>query len=158
MKRKFLCLILALAILSGIFAGCDTIGETVGEIADNVANAAKAELEKQVRAVFEEYKVDMVELKTAAGKLNDGEGKFQFFCAVLVRAENDALPQACAKALANPFQDSGVVLQTGSAIASPYLVKKDLSYKFTGFDDGSTYYTVYVYSAVDPQAILDSVK
>ena len=154
MNQKFLCLLLALVMLTGILAGCGT----VGEIAGNVADVAKAELEKQVRAVLEEYKVDMVELRTTAGKLNDGEGSFQFFCAVLVRAENKALPQACADALANPFQDAGIMPQTGSTIESPYLVKKDLSYKFTGFDDGSTYYTIYVYSAVDPQAFLDSLK
>lgn len=154
MIKKLLCLMLALVMLLGIFTGC----EAVGEIAGNVADAAKAELEKQVQIVLEEYKVDMVELKTTAGKLNDGEGAFQFFCAVLVRSDNDALPRACAQALAKPFQDAGVLVQTDSKIESPYLVKKDLSYKFTGFDDGSTYYTIYVYSAVDPQAILDSLK
>lgn len=154
MKRKFLCLILALAILAGAFTGC----AIAGEIAGNVADVAKAELEKQVKAKLAEYKVDVVELKTAAGKLNDDAEPFHFFCAVLVRAENNAIPKACADALTKNFQDVGAVLQTGSAIESPYLVKKSLSYKFNGFDDGNTYYTIYIYSAVDPQAFLDSLK
>ena len=154
MKRKLLCLLLALAMLLGTLTGCGA----VGEIAGNVADAARSELEKQVQTMLAEYKVDVVELKTTAGKLNDGEGTFQFFCAVLVRAENDAIPQSCAAALDKTFQDAGVMPQTGSAIESPYLVKKSLSYKFTGFDDGSTYYTIYVYSAVDPQSLLDSIK
>lgn len=151
MKYKLLSLLLALVMLMGVFTGC----ETVSEIAGNVADVAKAELEKQVRAVLEEYKVDVVELKTTAGKLNDGEGQFQFFCAVLVRAENDTIPQSCATALGNVFQKSGIIPQTGSAIESSYLEKKSLSYSFTGFDDGSTYYTIYVYSAVDPEALLN---
>lgn len=154
MKRKLLCLLLSLVMLLSILTGCGA----VGEIAGNVADAAQAELEKQVQAMLAEYKVDVVELKTTAGKLNDGEEAFQFFCAVLVRAENDAIPQSCAAALDKTFQDAGVVLQTGSAIESPYLAKKTLSYKFTAFDDGSTYYTIYVYSAVDPQALLNSGK
>lgn len=154
MKQKLLCLLLALVMLASILSGCGA----AGEIAGNVADVAKAELEKQVRAVLAEYKVDVVELKTTAGKLNDGEGQFQFFCAVLVRAENDTIPQSCASTLGKVFQDAGLLVQTGSAIESPYLAKKSLTYKFTGFDDGSNYYTIYVYSAVDPQALLDSKK
>lgn len=154
MKHKFFCLLLALMLLMSTLAGCGA----VSEIADNVANAAKTELENQVKAMLAEYKVDVVELKTAAGTLNDDAEPFHFFCAVLVRSENDAIPKACADALSKNFQDAGVVLQTGSAIDSPHLVKKSLAYKFTGFDDGSTYYTIYIYSAVDPQVLLDSIK
>lgn len=151
MKHKLFALVLALVMLASLFTGCGA----VGEIAGNVADVAKAELEKQVRAVLNEYKVDVIELKTVAGKLNDQEGKFQFFCAVLVRSDNIAGPQSCADALGKVFQVSGLTNQTASAIESPYLVNKTLSYTYSAFDDGSTYYTIYVYTAVDPEALLN---
>lgn len=151
MKRKLLSLLLAVLMLGCVFAGCDA-----GEIAGSVADAAKAELEKQVQAVLAEYKMDIIELKTTVGKLNDEGGSVQFFCAVLVRAENDAVPQSCADALGKIFEASGVTLQTGSAVKNTYLVNKDLSYSYTSFSDGSTYYTIYAYSSVVPDDLLST--
>ena len=80
MNRKYISLVLALMLVLSLFTGC----EAVGQIAGSVADAAIAELETQIRAILEEYKMDVIELKTTAGKLNDGEGDIQFFCAVLV--------------------------------------------------------------------------
>ncbi len=144
MKPKLFSLLLIAALLLSCLTGCST----VGEIAGNVADAAKKELENQVKAVVEEYKMEVVELKTLTGKLNDRAGDVQFFCAILVRAENTTIAQSCADALDKIFQDAGVMAQSGSRIESPYLTKKDLSYTFTGFDDGSNYVTVYVYTAL----------
>lgn len=151
MNRKLISLILVLTLALCILSGCDT----VGEIAGNVADAAMKELENQVRAVMEEYKMDVIELKTTAGKLNSGSGDLQIFCAVLVRSDNDAVPQTCADTLAKVFPQSGVTVQTAAAIESPYLTEKELSYSFTGFGNGDTYYTIYVYTALDAGELLN---
>ena len=80
MFKKICALILALGLLLAL-AGC---GEVAGEIAGNVADAAMKELENQVKLTFEKYKVEVIEFKTAAGKISNASGDTQFFCAALI--------------------------------------------------------------------------
>lgn len=143
MNRKILSLILALLLLAGILSGC---GEVASEIAGNVADAAMKELETQIKATFEKYKVDVIELKSAVGRLNGSGDEVQFFCAALVRSDSDALPQSCADALSKLFHDAGMTRQYSSQIVSQYLEHKDLSFKFDDFAEGETYYMVYAYT------------
>ena len=77
--RKLICGILCLVLVLGL-CGCST----VGELAQGAADAAVQELEKQVKQTLEKNKVEMVQMKTAFGKLNDDGGKLQMFCAVFV--------------------------------------------------------------------------
>ena len=62
--KKILAFVLTAMLTLGLFAGCDA----VGEIAGNVADAAKAELEKQIQTTLEKHKVNVIELGTAVGK------------------------------------------------------------------------------------------
>ena len=141
--KKVLALILALMMILSL-AGC---GEVAGDIAGNVAEAAKKELENQIRITFEKYKVDIVEMKTAVGQLNGESGKNQFFCAVLVKSDSDAIPQSVADTLGKVFSDAGVTPQGGasSAVVNDYLEHKSITYKFESFYDGNQYYTVWCY-------------
>ena len=140
--RKVLSLILVLALLCGALCGCDA----VGEIAGGVAEAAKAELEKQIKETLGKYKVEIVELKTAVGKLNDDSKSLQFFCAALVKAESDALAKASLSALNRVFEQTGIMPQTGNRVESPYLVHKEVVFDHEDFSDG-TYYTIYAYNS-----------
>lgn len=142
-----LSMILILALMLTVFAGC---GETVGEIAGSVADVAKAELEKQIKDLLEEYKVDVIELKTAVGELNGSDGKLQFFCGVLVEAKSETALQSCADALAKVFEDAGVQPQTGSKVDSPYLEHKEVTFKFSEFKDSKDYYLIYAYTSKLP--------
>ena len=142
MFRKFTALVLALLIL-GSLAGC---GEVAGDIAGNVADVAMKELENQVKATFEKYKVDVIELKPVVGKLSGTSGDIQFFCAALVESDSEAVPQSVADALSKIFHDAGITVQTGSKVESPYLEHKELSFKYDGFGDGKTYYAVWCYT------------
>lgn len=140
MARKVVSLVLAAFMLCGIFAGCNA----VGEIAGNVADAAMKELENQVKATLEKNKVNVVELKTAIGKLNDDGSEMQFFCAALVKSDTDTVVNGAAEAMGAVFEKSGVLVQTGSKVESEYLVHKDITFKHSDFSDG-TYYVIYVY-------------
>jgi hypothetical protein len=140
MVRKVVSLVLAAFMLCGIFAGCNA----VGEIAGNVADAAMKELENQVKATLEKNKVNVVELKTAIGKLNDDGSEMQFFCAALVKSDTDTVVNGAAEAMGAVFEKSGVLAQTGSKVESEYLVHKDITFKHSDFSDG-TYYVIYVY-------------
>ena len=140
MIRKVVSLVLAVLMLCGIFAGCNA----VGEIAGNVADAAMKELENQVKATLEKNKVNVVELKTAIGKLNDEGSEMQFFCAALVKSDTDTVVNGAAEAMGAVFEKSGVLVQTGSKVESEYLVHKDITFKHSDFSDG-TYYVIYVY-------------
>lgn len=153
MIRKVVSLVLAALLLCGIFAGCNA----VNEIADSVVNAAKAELENQIKGKLEEYKVDAVELKTAFGKLNDEGGKYQFFCAVLVKSDSEALPKAAADALVKLFPSAGLVSQNGSKVENAHLVHKDITYNHSDFSSGN-YYTIYVYTSLSLDALKDLAK
>ena len=140
MVRKVVSLVLAAFMLCGIFAGCNA----VGEIAGNVADAAMKELENQVKATLEKNKVNVVELKTAIGKLNDDGSEMQFLCAALVKSDTDTVVNGAAEAMGAVFEKSGVLVQTGSKVESEYLVHKDITFKHSDFSDG-TYYVIYVY-------------
>ena len=142
MFKKVCALFLALSLVLAL-AGC---GEVAGEIAGNVADAAKKELENQVKSTFEKYKIEILDMKTAVGKLGGESGDIQFFCAVLVQSDSDAIPQSAADTLSKLFHDAGIHVQTGSEISNSYLQNKELTYKFDGFGDGQTYYTVWCYT------------
>ncbi len=141
MSRKIIILVLILSLGVCMFSGCDA----ATKFTDDVSQTAKAELEKLVKSTLEKNKIDVVEVKTAVGKLND-TGKLQFFCAALVKANSDSIPQTCADALGKIFEDAGLKVQTAPAVDSPYLVHKTVTFKHTDYTDG-TYYMVYAYQS-----------
>ena len=156
--KKWIAFILALCCLGAFFGGCND----VANIAGNVVEAAKAELVSQVQATLEQYKVEVVEIKPLVGKLNDGGGQLQFFCAALIKANSPELVQDCTEAIGNIFGNSGYMKQEGSKVESDLLVHKTLQYAHTDFSGGN-YYTVYVYAAdlggiVDLDAIQAKVE
>ena len=148
--KKFITFLLILTLLTSL-AGC---GEVAGEIAGNVAEAARKELENQIKQTFETYKIDILDMKSAVGKLNDANGDIQFFCAVLVQSESPAIPQSAADTLAKLFHDAGIHVQSGAKIDNDYLQNKELSFKLEG--DGATHYTVWFYT--DKLPTLEDLK
>ena len=142
MLKKFTALVLALLMVFTL-AGC---GGVAGEIAGNVADAAKQELENQIKKTFETYKIEILDMKTTVGKLNGSNSDIQFFCAVLVQSDSSALPQSAADTLSKLFHDAGITVQTGAEIENAYLEHKELSFKYDSFSDGKTYYCVWFYT------------
>ena len=140
MMKKFLALLLALLTVFGM-AGC---GEVAGDIAGNVAEAAKKELENQIKQTFETYKMEILDMKSAVGKLNGDGDEIQFFCAVLVQSDSPAIPQSAADALSKLFHDAGIQLQSGAKVESSYLQHKDLTFKQEG--NGTSHYAVWFYT------------
>ena len=138
--KKFISLLLAAVLCVTVFAGCS---ETTGKIASSVAEAARKELEVQVKAALEENKLEVIEIKTAIGKLNDTADN-QYFIAALVRTEKTDLIEASLKALDMVFNDTGCIPENDSKIDCEHLAHKDLSYQREDFTDG-TYFTVYAY-------------
>ncbi len=143
MKRKMISMLLAAAMLCLMACGCSV----VGDIAGNVADAAAAELENQLKGTLEKHKVEVVELKTAFGQLNgEDEKALQFFCAALIKCASVTAAENCAKALDVVFEKAGSMTQSGSRVESEYLVHKTVAYDHTDFSGGN-YYTVYVYNS-----------
>ena len=140
MFKKLFSLVLVLFLLAGM-VGCN---EVAGEIAGNVADAAKKELENQVKQAFETYKLEILDMKSAVGKLNGDSEDIQFFCAVLVQSDSPLVPQSVADTLSKLFHDAGVQLQSGAKVESGYLQHKDLTFKLEG--DGATHYAVWFYT------------
>ena len=142
MKLRLIPLILIVSVFLS-FGSCRGV---VGDIAGNVADAALKELEVQIRKTVEEYKVDVVEVKSAVGRLNnESDSRMQFFCGVLVRSNSDALPKGGAEALEGLFEQSGIQKQTESQIENPLLVNKKIAFKHSDFSSGD-YYMIWVYS------------
>ena len=137
--RKIIAFALIAACIMGLFAGC---GDVVSEVADSVLTAAKAELEKQIQAKVQEYKVTVLETKTVFGDLNGG--KYQFYCAFLVQTDSESSASDCAEGLGKVFENSGFVKQTESKVQSDKLVNKEITYDNADFT-ADNYYTVYVY-------------
>lgn len=141
MIRKICILLLTAALALGAFTGC---GETVGEIAGSVAEAAMEELEEQVKTALEKNKVDVIEMKTVFGKLNDDGSKAQFFCAALIRSDATDIPAAAAEAVGKLVTEAGLLQQSGSKVESPYLIHKTVEFKHTDFSEGN-YYVIFAY-------------
>ena len=141
MIRKICIFLLTLVVALGAFTGCS---DTVGEIAGNVADAAMEELEKQVKSALEKNKVDVIEMKTVFGKLNDEGSNAQFFCVALIQSDATEIPMAAADAVGKLVTESGLVAQTGSIVESPYLIHKTIEFKHTDFAAGN-YYVIYAY-------------
>ena len=138
--KRMIALLLTVLVLC--LPGC----AVVGDIAGNVAEAAGEELKNQIRKTLQEYKVEVVEMKTAMGKLNEEtDSKLQFFCAVLITASSEQAVNACTATLQSVFPEAGVMVQTQSKVEHVHLVNKGITYDFAGFSDGKVYYTVYAY-------------
>ena len=141
MKRFFTLLLTAALLLS--LCACSDV---VTDIAGNVADAALKELEAQIKETVEAYKVDIVEIKSAVGRLNnDSDSDLQFFCGVLVRSNSDAVPQSICDRLDGLFARSGMQKQSTAAIESSLLTNKQISFKHTDFS-ASDYYLLWAYS------------
>ena len=141
MIRKLISVILIFVMAGCLFTGCS---ETVSEIAGNVADAAKAELENQIKAAIEKNKVEVVEMKTVYGKLNDDGSESQFFCAALVKSGSTNLPKAAADAVGMLVTEAGVLAQSGSKVESEHLVHKELVFEHSDFSSGD-YYVIFAY-------------
>ena len=154
MKHKITVLLLVLSILL-TFSGCDGV---VGEIAGNVADVAVKELEAQIKATIEEYKVDVIEIKSTVGKLdNDFSSSQQFFCGVLVRSNSDALPMSVATTLGKIFEEAGCHPWHKSEIDNDHLENKTLTFKHIDFSSGD-HYLIWGYTSSLTQKLTDALK
>lgn len=142
MKHRFLALFLAIFMTLSL-CGC---GGTAGRIADSVIDAAMTELKNQVKTLLEQNKLEVVEIKTAFGKLNDDGGKYQFFIGALVKSNATSVPQSTANTLGKLFTEAGLNPQTESALHNDHLVHKTISFKQTDFSAGN-YYVIWGYAA-----------
>lgn len=143
MKLRIATLALALVLMFGLL-GCSAV---VGEIAGNVADAAAKELEAQIKKTVEEYKVDVIEIKSAVGKLdNDTDSSQQFYCGVLVRSNSDVIPQSIAVTLGSLFEEAGCHTHLKSEIDNDHLVNKKLTFKHADFSTGD-YYLIWGYTS-----------
>ena len=104
------------------------------------------ELKSQVQQLLEENKLEVVEMKTAFGQLNDNGGKYQFFIAALVRSNAEGIPQSTADAMAKLFSDAGLTAQSESALKNEHLVHKNITFSHTDFSGGN-YYVIWGYAA-----------
>ena len=142
MKRKLLALFLAV-LMTASLCGC---GGAAGDIADSVMDAAMKELKNQVSQLLEKNKLEVVEIKTAFGKLNDDGSKYQFFIAALVKSNSTSVPQSTADTMAKVFSEAGLTAQSASQLENEHLVHKDITFKHTDFSAGN-YYVIWGYAA-----------
>jgi hypothetical protein len=122
-----------------------------------ILNCAK-ELEAQIKETVEEYKVEVIEIKSAVGKLdNEVEFSQQFFCGVLVRSNSDALPQAATVTLGKIFDEAGCHPWHKSEIDNDHLVNKKLAFDHTDFSSGD-YYLIWGYTSSLTQKLTDKLS
>ncbi len=137
--RKILSLILVATLFCGVLAGCDS----VGEIAQNVADAAMEELKAQVAQTLEKNKVEVIETKTD----HRFDGDLDFFVAVLVRCDSEDAVKACATALSAVFTQAGYEKQTGNVFTKEGIPSGSIT--FDHADYAGNYYVVYGYIHMD---------
>ena len=101
------------------------------------------ELKNQLQIQLEKNKVEVLQVKSTAGKLNDEGGNLQFFVAFLVRSENSQQLQSAADALGESLGKTGFAPQTGAKVESPYLVHKQLEFDANKVTENC--YLLYLY-------------
>ena len=107
---------------------------------------------------MEEYKVEVVEIKSAIGKLDNAvDSDQQFFCGVLVRSNSDAIPQSIAATLGSIFDEAGCQPWHKSEIDNDHLVNKKISFKHTDFDSGD-HYLIWGYTSSLTQKLTGALK
>ena len=136
--KRILALILILCMTVGV-CGCST----VGSIAENVADAAMAELKNQLTAVLEKNKVDVVEMKSDY-RLENG---VDFFVAVLVRCGSEEMIQTCVSGLGTVFSDSGYQAQTGQVLTHDQIPSGSITFDHVDYE--GSYYVIYGYAHLD---------
>ncbi len=102
------------------------------------------ELKNQVARVLEENKLEVVEVKTAFGKISDEGSKYQFFIAALVKANSTAMPQTAADTMNKLFTQAGLTPQTDSTLENPHLDHKSITFNHTDYSAGN-YYVIWGY-------------
>ena len=142
MKRRFFAIFLAVMMMLSL-CGC---GETAGKIADSVIDAAVAELKNQVKSLLEQNKLEVVEIKTAFGKLNDDGGKYQFFIAALVKVNSEGAAATTANAMGKLFSEAGLAIPSGAQLENSRLVHKSITFNHTDYEGGG-YYVIWGYAA-----------
>ncbi len=138
--KRILALVLALCLVLGV-CGCGT----VGDIAQNVANAAMTELKNQLTATLEKNKVDVVEMKSDYRL----EGGVDFFVAVLVRCQSEDMVQNCVSGLGTVLSVSGYQAQGGKVFTHDKIPSGSIT--FDHGDYQGSYYVVYGYAHLDTQ-------
>ena len=141
MKRSLFALLLIAVIVFSI-RGCGKLGQIFGK----VTNAAVKELKNQVQELLEDRQLDVVEIKTAYGKLNEEGSKYQFFIAALVRADSESAPQSTSNAIGKLFSEAGFNRQSESQLDNDHLVHKIITFQQTDFSEGD-YYVIWAYAA-----------
>ncbi|MBR6595665.1 MAG: hypothetical protein IKK72_03715 [Oscillospiraceae bacterium] len=141
MKRSLFALLLIAVIVFSI-RGCGKLGQIFGK----VTNAAVKELKNQVQQLLEDKQLDVVEIKTAYGKLNEEGSKYQFFIAALVRADSESVPQSTANTIGKLFSEAGFNLQNESRLDNEHLIHKDITFTHADFSGGD-YYVIWAYAA-----------
>ena len=141
MIRKLISVILIFTLFACLLPACS---DTVSEIAGNVADAAMKELENQIKQTLEKNKLEVVEMKTAYGKLNDDGSENQFFCAALIKSKSADISKAAADVVGKLVTEAGVLSQSGSQVESDYLVHKDIAFEHSDFSSGD-YLVIYAY-------------
>ena len=136
--KRILALVLAVCLALGV-CGCGT----VGDIAQNVANAAMEELKKQVTATLEKNKVDVVEMKSDYRL----EGGVDFFVAVLVRCESEEMVKSCVSGLGTVFSVSGYAAQSGKVFSHDSIPSGSITFDHEDYE--GSYYVVYGYAQLD---------
>ena len=139
MKRKFWAFLLALSLILSL-TGCSA----VSAIADSVLEAAAAELKNQVKKLLEDNKLEVVEIKTSFGNLNDNGGKYQFFIGALVKSNATGIPNAAAEGMNKIFTEAGINAQTSPSLENDHLVHKSITFKQTDYSEGG-YYVIWGY-------------
>jgi hypothetical protein len=157
--KKIIAFLLILACVGGLATAC---GEIASDITSSVLEAAKKELETQVKEKVAEYKVAVVEMKTAFGDINESSAENQFYCAVLIKTDSEESASTCSGALGKVFGKSGFEKQTSNKVESEFLTKQTITYNHADYEGGN-YYTVYVYveditKVVDMEAIKDKLS
>ena len=109
------------------------LSSMVGDL-ENVANADDS--------------VEIIETVSAYGKLNGNGNGFNYFGAVLVKADDTEALDAIIQNLKEQFDDAGYYMQKDTFVAVKYCTHERLEYESA---IGEDYYTVWFYQGSHPR-------
>ena len=102
-------------------------------------------MEGDLENALSKVDIEVIESRSVCGKLNGNGNGMNFFAAVLVKADPEAL-DACIADLSSTHEVVEYICQNNKKIAVRYLEHASLTYSHADYTDGE-YYTVYIYDS-----------
>ena len=102
--------------------------------------------------------VELLEIQSICGKLNGNGNGMNYLGAALVQSDSAAQMDALAAELKSDFDVVDYIVLEGKQLDIPYLEHGNLTFDYTDFREGQSYYCIYFYIHEHPASNIFDIR